>query len=192
MEAPARSCRARILAARGDASAAWADIEHALEFARRSEEPQMVYPTLADAALVAATNGGGEAAQQVAALTDELTATTLEGTRAGEWAVVAVTALALTGQVERFAQPVKDDASPWGRTARAISERRFTEAADMLADLGARSDEAPVRLLAAQAALRAGHPAAVEAELARATGFWQEVGARVYLDAAEALRAMTA
>jgi hypothetical protein len=126
----------------------------------------------------------------VAALTDELTATTGDGTRAGEWAVVAVTALALTGQVERFSQPVKDDASSWGRTARAISEGRFTEAADMLADLGARADEAPVRLLAAQAAVRAGQPA--EAELARATGFWQRVGASVYLDAAAALRAMTA
>ena len=57
MEAAAHSCRAKLRSARGDVESGTRDIEGALEFARRSREPQSLLPTLADAAIIAATGG---------------------------------------------------------------------------------------------------------------------------------------
>ncbi len=100
MEAAAHSCRAKLRAARGDRPGAQADISGALGFARRSREPQMLLPTLADAALIVATGGDRDAAQHVAELFDELVAARAGDWHASAWAVGFALALALTGQVE--------------------------------------------------------------------------------------------
>ena len=100
-----------------------ADIAGALAFARRSGDPQMLYPTLADAALVAATGGGEGAAGEVAALMDEIARSRRPGAvmRFGDWAVAAAAAAILTDQPERFPGPAPDDASHWTTAAQAIA-----------------------------------------------------------------------
>ena len=71
MEASAHGGRAMIQAARGEAGAQ-SDIDQALDFGRRSGEAQVLFPSLADAALIAATSGGGDAGRRVAELFDEM------------------------------------------------------------------------------------------------------------------------
>jgi class 3 adenylate cyclase/tetratricopeptide (TPR) repeat protein len=192
MEAAARSCRAKVRAARGDRPGALADIESALDFARRSREPQMLLPTLADAALVAASAGSSEAARQVAALFDELVAATGAAAEGSFWCTAFALALALTDQVERFAAVTVKGPFRWLVVARAIAAKRYDEAADELAALGARPEEAFARLLSARARIGHGHRADGEAKLQRAIGFWSEVGATDHIAMAEAMLAKTA
>ena len=192
MEAAARSCRAKVRAARGDRPGALADIESALDFARRSREPQMLLPTLADAALAATSAGGGEAARQVAALFDELVAATGGAAEGSSWSTAFALALALTDQVERFAAVTVEGPSRWLVVARLIAAKRYDEAADELAALGARPEEALARLLSARARIGHGHRAGGEAELRRAIGFWNRVGATHLTAMAEAMLAKTA
>jgi class 3 adenylate cyclase/tetratricopeptide (TPR) repeat protein len=194
MEAPSHGLRARLRSARGNVEGARADIAGALEFARSSGEPQMVFPVLADAALVAATLDDVQAAASVGALIREIIELAERGgvTRFGDWALCAAVACALTDQIELFPKAGADTTSRWGDAALLIADRRFEEAADLLADMGARADEALVRLLAGRDLIDAGHVAAGEVHLRRAIAFWQEVGATAYLGMAEELLARTA
>jgi class 3 adenylate cyclase/tetratricopeptide (TPR) repeat protein len=194
IEAGAHACRSRLRSARGDIAGARADIAGALEFARRSGDPQMIYPTLADAALVAATNGGEDAAGDVAGLIDEIARFRGTGAvmRFGDWAVVAAAAAILTDQPGRFPGPPPDDASHWTTAAQAIADGRFGDGAAALAAIGARTDEALARLLAGRALIADGRPGEGEVELRPAIAFWQEVGAAAYLGLAEKLLARTA
>jgi class 3 adenylate cyclase len=192
MEAAAHSCRAKLRAARGDRPGAQADISGALDFARRSREPQMLLPTLADAALIVATGGDRDAAQRVAELFDELVAARADDWHASAWAVGFALALALTGQVERYAAVTAEGPSRWLAPAMLIAEERYGEAADELALLGARPEEALTRLLLAQRRIADGHRAEGEAQLSRAIGFWRDVGAVHHAAMAAAMLARTA
>ena len=193
IEAGAHSSRSRLRSARGDVAGARADIAGALAFARRSRDPQVLYPTLADAALAAATGGGEGAAAEVATLMDEIARSRQPGAvmRFGDWAVAAAAAAILTDQPERFPGPAPDDASHWTTAAQAITQGRFADAATALAAIGARTDEAIARLLAGRALIAAGRPSEGEVELRRAIAFWQEVDAAACLGMAEALLART-
>jgi class 3 adenylate cyclase/tetratricopeptide (TPR) repeat protein len=194
MEAPSRGVRARLRSARREVDGARSDIAAALEFARSSGEPQMIFPVLADAALVAATLDGADAAAHVGALIREIVQLAERGgvTRFGDWALCAAVTCALTGQLELFPHTGADTTSRWGAAALLIADRRFGEAADLLAGIGARADEALVRLLAGRQLVAEGRTAEGEAQLRRAIAFWQEVGATAYLGMAEELLAKTA
>jgi class 3 adenylate cyclase/tetratricopeptide (TPR) repeat protein len=194
MEAPSQGFRARLRSARRDVEAARSDIAGALEFARSSGEPQMVFPVLADAALVAATLDGDDAPANVGALIREIVQLAERGgvTRFGDWALCAAVACALTEQLELFPHTAADTMSRWGAAALLIADRRFGEAADLLAEMGARADEALARLLSGRDLIAAGRATEGEAQLRRAIGFWQAVGATAYLAMAEDLLAKTA
>jgi hypothetical protein len=181
-----------VRAARGDRPGAHADISGALDFVRRSREPQMLLPTLADAALLVATGGDSDAAQRVAELFDELVAARANEGDGSFWAVGFALALALTGQVERFAAVTAEGPSRWLAPATLIAEERYGEAADELALIGARPEEALTRLLLAQARISAGHRAEGEAQLSRAVDFWHRVRATEHSAMAEAMLARTA
>jgi hypothetical protein len=73
-----------------------------------------------------------------------------------------------------------------------IADARYVEAADELADIGGRSQEALARLLAARALIREGSRPDAEAELRRAVAFWADAGATRLLALAEDLLARTA
>jgi tetratricopeptide (TPR) repeat protein len=192
MEAAAHSVRAKLRVARGDVAGASRDIESALDFARRSLDPQVLLPTLADAALIAATRGGRDAARRVSALFDEA-AGALQGDMSGVyWLVELALALALTDQPQRFAGLQAEGPWAWLAAARLIAAGRHAEAADQLAVIGARPEEALARLLAGRSLIGVGDRAGGEADLRRALAFWESVGAVTYAALAEALMAKTA
>ena len=191
MEAAAHITRAKIQAARGEAGAR-ADSDQALDFARRSGEPQVLLPSLADAALIAATSADGDAARRVADLFDELVEA-LPGTAMwSNWSTVFALALALTDQPERLATLDTQGPSRWATAARLITAGRYAEAGDELGEIGGKPEQALARLLAARALIRSGNRAEGEVELRRALEFWVGVRATRYLAIAEALMAQTA
>ena len=191
MEAAAHITRAKIQAARGEAGAR-ADSDQALDFARRSGEPQVLLPSLADAALIAATSADGDAGRRVADLFDELVEA-LPGTAMwSNWSTVFALALALTDQPERLATLDTQGPSRWATAARLITAGRYAEAGDELGEIGSKPEQALARLLNARALIRHGNRAAGEAELQRAVEFWVGVRATRYLAIAEELMAQTA
>ena len=102
MEAAADTTRARIGAARGEAGAQAIPLRRSIS-RRRSGEPQVLLPTLADAALIAATSGDGDAHRRVADLFDELADADPAKVMWSYWSTVFALALALTDQPERLA-----------------------------------------------------------------------------------------
>jgi class 3 adenylate cyclase/tetratricopeptide (TPR) repeat protein len=192
MEAVANGCRAKIRAARGDEQGPWSDMDRMLEMARGSGEPQMLFPGLAEAALVAAMTAGADAATQVAALHDELAEAVAGQTGRADWTVAIALALALTGQLDRLGFKLDVGPSSWPKSACSIVEGRFGRAADQLAELGDRPNEAIARLLAARDTIGQGRKAEGEAELRLAIDFWQSVRADGYLGRAEAMLAQIA
>ena len=178
MEAAAHSCRAKLRSARGDVESGTRDIEGALEFARRSREPQSLLPTLADAAVIAATGGRRDAPERVAELFDEaVEAVDTDVSGASSWLAEFALALALTGQAGRFSAMERIE-GPWRwlSTARLVADGRYFEAADDFAAIGARPEEALARLLAARSRIDGGDRAGGDAALRRAVDFWESVG----------------
>jgi tetratricopeptide (TPR) repeat protein len=192
MEAGAHSFRAKLRCARGDLVGARADIEGALDFGRRSREPQALLPTLADAALIAATSGGREAAERVAALFNEAVAALEADVSGAYWLTELALALALTGQADKVAAVRIEGPWSWLSAARLFSDGRHAEAADELGAIGARPEEALARLLAARELIGGGDRASGEAQLRRALGFWESVRAVRLIELADALLARSA
>jgi tetratricopeptide (TPR) repeat protein len=194
MEAAAHSCRAKLRSARGDIEGGRGDIEGALEFARRSREPQSLLPTLADAAVIAATSGGRDAPQRVDELFEEAVAAVEDDiSGASSWLAEFALALALTGRAGRFSAMQRIE-GPWSwlAAAKLVADARYGEAADALAATGARPEEALARLLAARELIGGGDRARGEAELGRALGFWESVGAVRLIELADSLLARSA
>jgi class 3 adenylate cyclase/tetratricopeptide (TPR) repeat protein len=77
--------------------------------------------------------------------------------------------------------------SPWREVCRAITQRRFVEAADILAATGEQPFQAQVRLLAARALVADGHPVEAAEQLEKARAFWSAVAATAYLREADEL-----
>jgi tetratricopeptide (TPR) repeat protein len=194
MEAAAHGCRAKLRSARGDIVIGRADIEGALEFARRSREPQSLLPTLADAAVIAAMSGGHDAPQRVEELFEEAVAAIEHDiSGASSWLAEFALALALTGRAGRFSAMQRIE-GPWRwlSTARLVADGRYAEAADELGAIGARPEEALARLLTARGLIGGGDRASGEAELRRALRFWESVGAVRLIELADALLAKSA
>jgi tetratricopeptide (TPR) repeat protein len=193
MEAAAHSCRAKMRWSRGDLDGGRKDIEGALEFARRSREPQSLLPTLADAAIAAAIGRQRGAPGRVAELFDEA-ADAVEADVSGTFGLTGFAlALALTGQPDRFAA-VQRIEGPWKwlSAARLVAGGRYAEAVDTLAAIGARPEEALARLLHARLLIDGGDRAGGEEELRLALDFWGSVGAVTCTALAEALMAKSA
>jgi class 3 adenylate cyclase/tetratricopeptide (TPR) repeat protein len=191
MQAAAHGTRAAIRAARGEPSAE--DIQDALDFGRRSGEPQVLLPALGGAALVSAVQGGGDAARRVGELFDELGELAGGGlVEAGFWSPLVALAAALTDQPQRFRMLGLRGPSRWLVAAEMIADARYEEAADQFADIGGGPEEALARLLAARALIDQGRRSDGEAQLRRAVEFWSTVRATRLLGVAEDLMAQTA
>ena len=192
MEAASQATRAKLRSARGDQAGAAQDIEDALAFARRSLDLQSLLPTLADAALIAASTGAHDAPRRVSELFDEAVGGLAINVSGAYCLVEFALALALTGQAERFAAVSTQGAWRWLAAARLIAAGRYAEAADELAATGARPEEALARLLAARMLIGRGDRPGGEAELHRAVDFWRSVGAARHLEMAAAMLAKSA
>jgi class 3 adenylate cyclase/tetratricopeptide (TPR) repeat protein len=189
MEGYCRTMRGRICLARGDVAGASEDADVALQQARASNEPQMLYPALAFRAhVLAEVNAGDEAAR----LADELLAlwtSKLTVFPASSWLVD------LSYALERLERP--DDLllaaegvtarTPWLEAAVAFSRGDFPVAAEFFRRIGSRPDEALSHLRAAEQFVRAGNEGDGRASLELALSFYRGVDASAYIGQAEAL-----
>ena len=189
MEGYCRHMRGRICLARGNVAGALDDADIALQQARASNEPQMVYPALAfRARALAEANAGDEAAP----LAEELLAlwrSKLTVFPASSWLVD------LSYALERLESP--DDLllaadgvaarTPWLEAAVAFSRGDFPVAAELFRRIGSRPDEALSHLRSAEHLVRAGNDVDGRASLELALSFYRSVEASAYIGQAEAV-----
>ena len=188
MEAAVWAVRAMIRLGRGDGPGALADSERALALGRATQDPQTLYPTLAfQSQTLLALGRRAEAVDVV----DELLAL-LPSRRSGfvsHWTItlaVVLTALGRPGELAALVEKATVS-TRWLDAARAYGAGEFVEAADIHAEIGARSDEAFARLRAAEALVDAGRRADADAQLRQALAFYRSVGATAYVREGEGL-----
>ena len=187
-EAAARCARARILLARGEAAAARADVEAALEFSRGARDPQMLLPALAlQARTLLAAGARDEAADLAAELLEawDRASVSLPSFWTADVATVLL-ALGRGGDLLAWAARARTP-TPWLEAAASLASGDALAAAHTYVRIGSLPDEAHARLLAAEALVSAGRRAEAEHELARALDFYRSVGASAYVRAGEDL-----
>ena len=181
MESANLSMRARIRLARGDAAGAVEDAERALAVARIAKNPQLLHPALSGLAAVRTEIGDLEAAS---GLVDELFENWREHPilASAFWLIEVAYALVPLGrgaELEEGLGRIKAR-SEWAEAARAYVSGELSAAADILARIGSKPDEAFARL-------RSGN----EVDVRRALEFYRSVGATRYLDEGESMLATT-
>ena len=77
--------------------------------------------------------------------------------------------------------------NPWIEVVSLYAGSDFLAAADMLADIGAKPEEAEARVHAAQQLAAAGRDDDAAEQLQQAVAFYRSVGARRYLEQCESL-----
>ena len=193
METVSRFSRAHIRLGRGEFDGAIADAEAGLALARRVGDPQTMYPSLVATAAVRVGVGDAVGAGTIV---DELLAMWAADTRAftrGPWLCELALTLVELGRPGDFRTETGARATtPWFDAAVACVQGEPERAASILESIGARSYEARLRLLAAEALVAAGRRAEADAQLGRALAFYREVGATRYVREGEALLAATA
>jgi tetratricopeptide (TPR) repeat protein len=180
METLAHQVRAEVMIGRGDADGAIAESELAVAFARNAKDPQVLYPTLATHAWLLALARRSSAANEQA---NELVALVArQEYHANRWTISLAFSLDELGRqgeasnvFSQFEMPTR-----WRTAALAYTSGDRIGAADILGEMGNRSDEAYARLRAAE------DGAGVE-QLRPALALYREVGATAYLARAEAL-----
>jgi class 3 adenylate cyclase len=180
-----RLLRARINAARGERDAARQDLDAALERPLETDI-QSTLPTLLGAAHVYQLLGATEDAR---AYIEPLTAA-LRATPQCSPAVSAIGAVTLVrlGIADAFL----DACARFAETGRVwagqlVYSGRTVDAADLLAHIAEREEEAVVRLLAAEQLVDAGRRAEADLQLRLALAFYHDVGATAVIGQAEAL-----
>jgi tetratricopeptide (TPR) repeat protein len=182
MEGYCRDMRGRIRLARNEIEGALEDAAEALDQARVSNEPQMLYPALAFRARALAAAGDHDEAARV---TDELlTEWTSKRSQfpASSWVVDLAYALELLGREGELTEAESREvgASAWLDAAVAFCRGEFEIASELFARIGSRPDEAYARLRAAEKRAEANIDADT-ADLDLARSFFRDVGAGVYL-----------
>jgi class 3 adenylate cyclase/tetratricopeptide (TPR) repeat protein len=186
--------RALIRLGRGDATAAVQDAERAVELAREVKDPQLFQTTLDRAAVVfLAVGNDGRAAE----IFGEILAKQAGLNQLG-FASVDSYALAWLGVVLGREEDVGDllDSdpldTPWIRAGKAVLAGDLAGAADLLGEIGALSQEAFLRLRAAEQLVHAGRRVEADEQLNRALAFYRSVGATRHVREGEALLAASA
>jgi tetratricopeptide (TPR) repeat protein len=184
--------RARLKLALDDVDGAIRDAERAVELTRRARDPQNLYPTLANAAVVFGETGDTErAAALVEGFVDAVPGGAL-GYAAVFLHVLAWT-VAGSDRADELAGAIGSDASfPWARAALAYLRGDVVAAADVCGAMGAVTEEAHDRLAAAKLLAADGHRAEADEQLYRALAFYRSVGASRYVREGEALLAASA
>jgi class 3 adenylate cyclase/tetratricopeptide (TPR) repeat protein len=184
----ARSTRAKVLFARDRGAEAMEVVEGMLAQIRELDEVQLAWPTLSQ--YVGFARRLGRTADADAGLS-----AVMEGMRTyesvgdpGIWHSELVLELVEAGRAAETSEVVdRLTASPWRDVCQAIVERRFVEAAEVLAATGEQSFQAEVRLMAAGALISDGQRVEGAEQLEKARAFWSTVGATAYLREADEL-----
>ncbi|MGH2712085.1 MAG: AAA family ATPase [Actinomycetota bacterium] len=186
LESVARMVRASIRLSRGQVEGALSDAERGLAVGRDAKDPQSFYPALAEYALIQAL--AGRPAEADAAI-EELRRTPNLGKswlQVGLWMLPATLALLEMGRIsEALSFPVEGPTMPWREAAFAIGSGDLSRGADILHEIGSLSDEAYVRLVAAEQAVAAGNDPGED--LDKALSFYRDANAPEYVRRAEAL-----
>jgi class 3 adenylate cyclase/tetratricopeptide (TPR) repeat protein len=187
-EAHLRGLDAILSLARDDVEAAAAQCECALELTRGQQQDARASGSLRWLLFVRAEIALAEnrpaAAHELVDAALALSARTYPN----DWIVLAL----LLADLGRAQDVVLEAASartsdPWAQVAAAIARGQLEQAADRLADIGARPLEAAVRLRAASALVEEGQRAEAAEQLQKALAFYRSVGATRYIREAEAL-----
>jgi class 3 adenylate cyclase/tetratricopeptide (TPR) repeat protein len=192
MENAIRLVRARIVVARGDASAARTEIERALAIARDARDPQSLHVSLGDAALLAVQIGDSAQASQLlselrALLPERLTMTS------SYWITQVAMVLEAGGRGDEALGFIERAVpSRWVDAATHLARGEMGHGADVLGTMGAFADEAYARLLAAERSADSGRVDESEEQARRALEFFTSVRATRWTREAEALLAATA
>jgi tetratricopeptide (TPR) repeat protein len=186
--------RALIRLGRGDATAAEHDTERSIELARTVKDPQLSQTTLILAAVVFIAIGNE---QRAAETFGELLSTQAELHQLGFAGVdsYAMAWLAVTLRREEEVGELLDSDpldTPWIRAGKAVLAGDLAGAADLLGEIGARSQEAFLRLRAAEQLVEAGRRVEADEQLNRALAFYRSVGATRHVREGEALLAASA
>jgi len=180
--------RARLRLGLGDVSGALDDTERALEFGRAVRDPQVLQPTLLGHARALLAAGRRDDAERAV---DELMRAK---PRIGDWWLRELPLLLVgLGRTADFTEASTDALpTPWSRAGTAIAFGRFDDAARFYSQIGARADEAAVRMAAAEAAASEGRREEAARQLALALGFYRRAGATEYVRRGESLLASSA
>jgi DNA-binding SARP family transcriptional activator/class 3 adenylate cyclase/tetratricopeptide (TPR) repeat protein len=184
--------RAQLRLGRDDVLGALADAEHAIELARLTKDPQMLYPTLAVSAHVFRESGDTARASRLA---DEfLTALrVLPGSgQVLEYLHRLAWTLSALGRGQELIDVLPSSDAPSVQAAVAFAARDLRRAADICAGMGAATEEARDRLWLAEALIEQNRRAEADVELQRALAFYRSVGATRYIRQAESLLAASA
>jgi class 3 adenylate cyclase/tetratricopeptide (TPR) repeat protein len=188
-EVDAYVIRALIRHAREDEAGADEDSAAGLDLARRSGDPQILFPALACRARVLTDTGSpAEADPLVADLLERWRVNPL--TLASTWIAYAAPSILALGRGEQLVETAKEVPmrTRWLDAALTLVDDPV-EAARIYAQIGSLPDEAHARLVAARALAGAGRDAEADEEADRALGFYRAVGATRYVGDAEALLA---
>jgi class 3 adenylate cyclase/tetratricopeptide (TPR) repeat protein len=189
LEFDASVIRALIRLARDDLAGAQSDSGRGLELARKTPDPQSLFPALACHAWVLAEAGESDAE---ASLVELLTAWSESPASAPSmWFPAAAYAAAQLGRSDELIAVAQGARlkTLWLEASTAFSAGDFQEAARLSAQIGSQPDEALARLRAAEILLGAGRRAEGESELQLALEFFRRVGAARFIAVGEALLA---
>jgi class 3 adenylate cyclase/tetratricopeptide (TPR) repeat protein len=182
--------RAWVRDARGDERAG-ADLDEAVDRARRAQDPQAVGPVVSILARQLARDGRRPEAR--AALEEVRKVTEGATGIAYAWSTPYVFAFAELDAGDALRRLLDGEAySPWIDAARATCDRDFLSAAELYESIGAATAEAEARVLAAAQLDEQGNRGAGEAQLRRAIAFFRSVDASARLRELEALLSATA
>jgi hypothetical protein len=181
--------RADIHMARGDTAASLADADRALELVAAAPDPQARHFTNAVCAHVfAGASRHDQAAELIRAVRDDL----LRGVGPA-FASIALPGLASAalrlGLLSDLAAALEQHVpNPWIEVVQHYAAGEFAAAAEILASIGSKPEEAEARLHAAEQLAAEGREEEAGAQLRQAVSFYRSVGARRYLESAEAVQ----
>lgn len=180
--------RARLLAARGDGSAALSAIHRAVELARSSGDPQSIWPALISLARVAGRlNLEDESRAALGEVVAALAASETVGDVSPDH-IELICELDARGRAEDARELLgRMPPGRWTDVCAAVLCHDFVTAADMLDAIGEQPLQAELRLDAGRAFAAEGRLAEAEEQLERARVFWRSVGASAYLREADKL-----
>jgi tetratricopeptide (TPR) repeat protein len=182
-EISARVARASMRVARGDVVGADADTVAAMALARRAKDPQALVPAMVSRVVVETILDHLDAASELRA---EIRSVSADAAAQSHY-IAAWWMAHEAGMSTDYLDELGRGETPFGRVAGALATGDLARAADVFASMGARSNEAYARLLAAERDLAAGDRQAGERQLALALAFYREVRATRFVERGEAL-----
>jgi class 3 adenylate cyclase/tetratricopeptide (TPR) repeat protein len=185
-DASAHGLRVVIYEARGDAAAAVIEDEIGLRLARANDDAQSTWPALVGSAWLARRHvRSDEVVSKLDEVVDAIAGSESVGDPQDFHITLAMELVFADRDEDAQEIALRMPDCPWREVTLATAERRFGDAAGLLAAMGEEVLQADLRLLDARALAAQGRLAEAEEQLERARTFWRSVGAIVFLREAD-------